>query len=582
MVRGIDGVANLFRAEAQDLPSRLSEEITGELLPREQVAPSDLLLPDFRVAMRRYALQQQFASTSADTGSSINGLRAGEPVAIRIEASDSQADVLRRAYTEYAKRAGLTGAGQARFVEQMMRTGGESIQHAGRESLFTDEEFAAQKASGTINMLPTEGQVAYLRQLKVEELLSYGLTDWAVTQGEEQQVIEIVRGDPNLSQTVRALNQSNYLGALIDRVDNNEQRSELINLLGSRLDPETARMVEPHIERLDVQQNLVFGGGGAVGEQTVVNQNLWQVRFNLARLGVTPATTGFDRAAYQDLISSNPSAPFSGVGATGTNPTETSVPLLDQWGLYRRDGETTARYTNPVPGSLSAYLDGVGEANRRRQAELLLNQPVSSTMTDVYGGRLPSRADVIRAAAARYNLDPRLLGAIILAEQRDQSQREDAKDYTAATSMMQGNTSIGLGQVVISTAQRNDLFSDLMSASTRSNLSHDDYARLLADDTVNIFAAAKYIRQVADQAATAPPEVQARFRNYFPGVDFSRYRENSAAWPLANIQSLGSEYTSAPWDVPKPGKTPAFVDSPGWGYFVGEAYRDVDAGGVFR
>ncbi|MFO5890474.1 EamA family transporter, partial [Klebsiella pneumoniae] len=44
------------------------------------------------------------------------------------------------------------------------------------------------------------------------------------------------------------------------------------------------------------------------------------------------------------------------------------------------------------------------------------------------------------------------IGAIILAEQRDQTRDEDAKDYQAAVSIKSANTSIGLGQVVVSTA----------------------------------------------------------------------------------------------------------------------------------
>ncbi len=251
--------------------------------------------------------------------------------------------------------------------------------------------------------------------------------------------------------------------------------------------------------------------------------------------------------------------------------------------MFTGDEKTTAKYSNPIPGNLSDYLDHTGTNNRRRQAEFLLKQPVSSSMPEILGGQSPSRTDVIRAAATKHNLDPRMVAAIILAEQRDQSQLEDAKDYTAATSVKQATTSIRLGQVVISTAQRNDLFSDLIDAETKSKLSHNDYARLLADDTVNIFATAKYIRSVADKAAAAaPPEVQSRFKNYFPGVDFGKFKENSSTWSQANIQALGSEYTSAAWDVPKPEKKPPFVASPGWGYFVGEAYKDVSASGIFK
>ncbi|HEX8721625.1 MAG TPA: hypothetical protein VF736_13400, partial [Pyrinomonadaceae bacterium] len=276
-----------------------------------------------------------------------------------------------------------------------------------------------------------------------------------------------------------------------------------------------------------------------------------------------------------------PTQAFTGVGATGANPSELGIPVGDKWWLWWDDEATRRRYTNPL-GDLRQYLDALTPGQRARQAELLLRQPVSTTMPESYGGQLPSRADVIRAAAARYDLEPELVAAVILAEQRDQTRNEDAKDYTAATSSLtRANTSIGLGQVVISTARRGDLFSDLVAADSRAQLSHDDIAGLLADDAANIFAAAKYIRSVADAAAAAPPEVRARFEGYFPGVDFEKFKGHSSTWPVENVRALGSEYTSAPWDN-RPGGEPPFVDSPGWGFFVGEAYRDVQASRVFK
>lgn len=528
---------------------------------------SDRLLPDFRVGLMQFEINRKLPPVvETPPPDEINGLRAGQPVPIKIEPNDTQESVLRKAYAEYASRAGLSSSAQEQFVEQMMKSGGAQILHPDTRQPFTVEEFAAQKTRGSINMLPSDGQIGELRRLKIKDLLAYGIFDWKVGAGEEQQIVDLLKNDPNLPATIKDLQQSGWLEPLMNRIDETATRRELIQTLGAKADDEASRLIEPHLQKLDIM-------GKIAGES-----DLWQVQYNLARMGVKPSPTGFDRAAYGDLISGNPSAPFSGVGASGTNPTETSVPLGDKWGLFWENEATTAKYSNPVPGSLSEYLNGVGTDNRRRQAELLLNQPVSSTMPGIFGERPPTRAEVIKAAAAKYNLDPRMVGAIILAEQRDQSQLEDAKDYTAATSIMNANTSIGLGQVVISTAQNNDLFSDLIDPQTRKLLSHDDYAKLLADDAVNIFATAKYIRSVADRAAAAPPEVQARF----PGVDFSKYRENSAAWSQANIQALGSEYTSAPWDVPKPGKKPPYVDSAGWGYFVGEAYKDVNASGVFK
>lgn len=444
------------------------------------------------------------------------------------------------------------------------------------EQLRADGGLIAQQVQLKMLTFQAGGATPTPASERIKDLVSYKWNDWSVTNADQRQVVETLRNDPSINQTIRDLRDSNYLDAMLKRVDNPAYRRDLIQTLGSRLDNATADIVRPAIADLDTY--VVSGLGGAVA--TGVNRNLWQVSFNLGRLGVTPSGGSFDRTAYNDLISTNPSAPFSGVGATGLNPTDRSVPLGDQWGMLTGDAATTARYTNPIPGSLPDYLNSVGPTDRRRQAELFLNQPISTTMPEIYGGQLPTRADVIRAAAAQYNLQPETVAAFLLAEQRDQSQREDAKDYTAATSLAQSNTSIGLGQVVISTARNNNLFSDLIDDGTRRQLSHNDYARLLADDTINIFASAKYIRTVADNAAAATPQVQSRFRNYFPGVDFSRFRENSANWPYDNIQALGSEYTSAPWDF-NPNRVPPFVDSPGWGFFVGEAYKDVRASGVF-
>lgn len=392
---------------------------------------------------------------------------------------------------------------------------------------------------------------------RVKELLSYGILDWAVTAGDERQIIDLLKNDTNLPATVAELNRSGSLGALFERVNEPSTRRELVRLFGASRDAGVRALAEPHVNSLGRD---------------------WQVQYNLARLGVTGAGARFDRAPFQDLVSGDPTAAFTGVGASGANPSSLSIPLGDQFNLWRNDASTVARYTNPL-GDLQAYLDTLTPEQRTRQAELLLRQPVSTTMPESYAGQLPSRADVIRAAAAQYNLEPELVAAIILAEQRDQTRNEDAKDYTGATSLASANTSIGLGQVVISTARRGDLFSDLVSADSRRDLSHDDIAGLLADDTANIFAVARYIRSVADAAAAAPPEVRARFEGYFPGIDFGKFGGHSSAWPIQNVRALGSEYTSAPWDN-RPGNT--FVDSPPWGRFVGEAYRDVQASRVFR
>jgi hypothetical protein len=134
------------------------------------------------------------------------------------------------------------------------------------------------------------------------------------------------------------------------------------------------------------------------------------------------------------------------------------------------------------------------------------------------------------------------------------------------------NFSIGLGQVVVSTAKNNDLFAGLLSPALRGSLDQDKIAALLASDEFNIFAVARYIRKVADdgskKAIASLPATQAEY----PNINMAAYARNSSTWPDDNIRALGSEYTSKPWDD-------GLV--PDWGESVFEAYKDVKASGVF-
>ncbi len=156
---------------------------------------------------------------------------------------------------------------------------------------------------------------------------------------------------------------------------------------------------------------------------------------------------------------------------------------------------------NPIPGDLLAYLGGRRAYRRLGQAKILLQRPISTIVALSYPAALPYQRKSSRAAARVNNLGPELVAALLLAEQRDQSRNEDGKDYQAAISFKRANTSIGLGQVVISTAIRNDLFADLLSAGSRIALHHRQVASALASDELNIFAVARYARIVADQGA---------------------------------------------------------------------------------
>ena len=572
---GVEGAGNgqqpikLFGIGNNFNPIEEQEQIIEAQAVVEPFEISPGIVPDFRGDFRRFQLTQLLVESpppQQNPPDQIGSLKTGDSVPITIDTDDTQADVLRRAYAEFGTRAGLADADA--FAAQMVADDAQ-IYHSGTNNVFTHEEFEARRTTGSMNIGATASDVTALRQTKIEELISYSLLDWSVTAAEQKQAVDILAGDPNLSATIERLESSGSLRNLIDRVDDTENRRGLINLLGRNLNAETAEIVRPHVERLDVKDGFIAAPGGTM-PTTDVSRNLWQATFNLARLGVVPSDAPFDRSRFADLIGAD-NAAFSGVGATGANPTLGGVPLGDQFRLLRDDPAATRMYSNPL-GDLNGYLDSITPQNRARQAELLVGQPISTTMPEIYGGTLPSRADVIRAAAARYNLQPELVTAFLLAEQRDQSRNEDAKDYTAATSIMQANTSIGLGQVVISTAQRNNLFSDLISSRTQAGMKHNDVARVLADDTFNIFAVAKYIRQTADQGARTPVSSLPRTQRAFPNIDMAAFSGNSSGWSADNIRALGSEYTSRAWDD----------KVTGWGDFVQEAYQDVRRSNVFR
>ena len=178
----------------------------------------------------------------------------------------------------------------------------------------------------------------------------------------------------------------------------------------------------------------------------------------------------------------------------------------------------------------------------------MLQMQISTIFAHSYPGSLPPRASVVRAAAKEHSLKPELVASIILVEQWDQSKNEDAADYQSAVSVMSKNTSIGLGQVVVSTAKRHELFSDLLSSGVRSALTHEQIATLLASDEFNIFAVAKFLRHVADQGATKDINHMPNTKAEYPNINMPAYSQHSKNWNSDNIKAIASEYTSRQWD----------------------------------
>ncbi|NNB96207.1 hypothetical protein HI113_20120 [Corallococcus exiguus] len=402
---------------------------------------------------------------------------------------------------------------------------------------------------------------------QIEAKISYGLLDWVVTRTEQREVIALLRRDGRLPATLTELHRRGSLKLLIRRVSEPESRRELLDIVAASADATNAGAIRSDLADLDVQ--VASGLGGAAS--STIAEELWQVRFNLIRLGVPAVGRLFAEALYRPVIPRDIGEPFTGQGATGVRPDSRSVPLSDQWSLWRKNPATTRRYSNPL-GNLPQYLASIGASDRVRQAELLLKRPITTVMPGIWGPHPPSRAEVLKVAARLHGHEPALVAAFLLSEQRDQSGLEDAKDYASATSPVEHNASLGLGQVVVSTATRHSLLSDAISSGTMLHSSHAKTARLLIDDALNIFAVAKYLRILADEAARRSIGGLPVTQSTYPGINMGAYGRRFAALPADNIRALGSEYTSRAWDD---------VLSVGWGEFVYEAYRDVKAARVF-
>jgi hypothetical protein len=462
------------------------------------------------------------------------------------------------------------------ITDQIAPSGSAAEREAERNSRLSTHGLPVgpvQTAAEAVALTPTSASVEYD--------LSYAADDWAVTAAEERRILDALDRDPDVSATITDLKAAGMLNALLDRVDEPANRRRLLHVLGRGLNAPARALVEPYVRGL---------GTGA------------ELQFNLGRFGVTSGAPAFNPAPLEAAVvgkartsrtghtGGHRTDPFTGVGATGvipvtrdvgtfyTTPGVPQIPLGDQALLAAGHAGTVATYSNPLT-DLSAYLGGLSGTQRTQQAELLLRRPIASVEAASYGGKLPSRAQVIKAAAAAHNLHGPLLAAFILAEQRDQTQAEDAKDYQGATSLLQGNTSIGLGQVVVSTARRRDLFADLVTTPTRTMMGlnktsgpgHHATAGLLASDEYNIFAAARYIRQVANQGSTLSLAALPNTAATYPGINLPAYAGNSSTWPPDNIRALGSEYTSTAWDD-------SLVSA--WGEFVYQAYLDVVATGL--
>lgn len=389
----------------------------------------------------------------------------------------------------------------------------------------------------------------------IESLISYSWDDWQVTRQEARRVIAAIRNDNVPDATIAALDKSGSLIKLFQRVGPPELARSLIASIAGRTT----------MQRYQARNALI---------RSLINNPLGTQTDNWIYF---PTITFFDICA--DLADAAGRLGFAAAGATEWPARRSGS--VQRGRRHRRQSDRPAVHCLRRPAQAAQQGPGdrhqVQQPARRpgrlpepavaaRQAEpgTDAGRPADQhAVPDAYPGNPPSRAKVMSAAARKYDLTPQLIGAIILAEQRDQTRDEDAKDYQAAVSIKSANTSIGLGQVVVSTAIKYELFTDLLGQPVRRGLSRKAVATLLASDEFNIFATARYIRYVANLASQQDLRKLPKTRGAFPSIDLRAYAGNPRNWPRDNVRALASEYTSRPWDDNL---------SPGWPMFVDDAY----------
>lgn len=130
-----------------------------------------------------------------------------------------------------------------------------------------------------------------------------------VPKKEMNQIIEMLRNDPDLPNTIAELDHQKLMPSLLKNIFYTPQRRELISVLGKAAQNEGSRRhIEPHIgKRMEAK---------------------WQVQYTLERMGLMQQAPAFDTSKYRDVIGTEKNSPFSGSGATGINSKDAVIPLI--------------------------------------------------------------------------------------------------------------------------------------------------------------------------------------------------------------------------------------------------------------
>ncbi len=318
-----------------------------------------------------------------------------------------------------------------------------------------------------------------------------------------------------------------------------------------------------------------------------------------------PEASGSLKSKYRTRAMENPEDVFTGSGSSGVAASDAYISWWDMWFLssqvkqakeeFGKDWRDTIntetagyeliyKYGNPMKMLAPAeYFASLSEEERMERVLVLFGRDINTEFGEMYSDDLPSRIQIIKAAAAQYRLEPELVAAIIMAEQIDQSMNEDASDFQGAN--WGAGTSIGLGQIEVSSAAKYGLLEQVQNARDNASISGGNSAvigKYLASDEFNIFGVAKYLRIVANLGADAAESPYGGYSFMYvgygagsiSGTDAAILREHSKDWGRdVYIVLIGSEYTSKPFD----GK-----HYKGWGELVLRSYHDVKQSGIFN
>ncbi len=416
---------------------------------------------------------------------------------------------------------------------------------------------------------------------KVIQLLGLGKRFHWPTSKECAAAIEYLRQDPEFDATIKQLHTRKYIGEFFGGIRSTVSSPTVFDaamVLAGRANDASAGMIEKELGGYfrDPDAEILTSYFGNCAQIFGIAQDLANSMRGYHVLAVSAG-----EPSTKAKISKNSGANFTGSGATGRDIFKGNVKLVDQaaigseqvfyeasaalikgekW-VKRKLGYQVHPFVKAAPEDRGDVSKAYGnpdfnkllpktQEERINQALRVSSLPISTVFKPIYPNGPPSRAAVIRAAAKQYRLTPEVIGAVILTEQRHQSYDEDSLDFVGATHRVYSQTtSIGLGQVRDRTVKDSDLFSGLLTKKRRESLNRKQISLLLACDEFNIFAAAKYIRHVANQGSKLPPGREKDLAlERWPGLDLPAFAKHAKHWPKPNVSALGSEYTSSPWD----------------------------------